>query len=302
MFPMIADPDELEEARSELEHAHASLESENVPHPWPIPVGIMIEVPSAALLVDLLAPVVDFVSIGTNDLTQYVLAADRDNPGLAQFQDALHPAVLRLISQVTTTAHQHRKPVGVCGEAASDPTAARLLVGLGVDELSLAPALIPKIKETIRSIDRRETQTMAAEAQRFGSRRRGASPGGCQGVDRLTNFGKSSRRDANSQGRWRLSLSHLRKALPRVQWLGPIKVRQNRIIYRDETLSIDRCSAAGGNERSRAHPGDERLHVSDCRRRAGAGDCRPGTFLPRPTRSARATAGAGGRQTAASTP
>jgi phosphoenolpyruvate-protein phosphotransferase len=167
MFPMIADPDELEEARSELEHAHASLESENVPHPWPIPVGIMIEVPSAALLIDLLAPVVDFVSIGTNDLTQYVLAADRDNPGLAQFQDALHPAVLRLISQVTTTAHQHRKPVGVCGEAASDPTAARLLVGLGVDELSLAPALIPRIKETIRSIDRRETQTMAVKAQRL---------------------------------------------------------------------------------------------------------------------------------------
>lgn len=167
MFPMIADPNELEEARSELGHAHASLEGENVPHPWPIPVGIMIEVPSAALLIDRLAPVVDFVSIGTNDLTQYVLAADRDNPGLAQFQDALHPAVLRLISQVITAVHQDRKPVGVCGEAASDPTAARLLVGLGVDELSLAPALIPKIKETIRSIDRREMQTMAVEAQRL---------------------------------------------------------------------------------------------------------------------------------------
>ena len=95
---------------------------------------------------------VDFFSIGTNDLTQYVLAADRDNPELAQLQDALHPAVLRLISQVIITAHKYDRHVGVCGEAASDPAAARLLVGLSVDELSLTPTLIPKIKEVIRAI------------------------------------------------------------------------------------------------------------------------------------------------------
>ena len=165
MFPMISDPQELRDALSELQSVHAALLSENKPHAWPIPVGIMIEVPSAALLVDQLAPMVDFFSIGTNDLTQYVLAADRDNPELVRLQDALHPAVLRLISQLTITAHQHGKHVGVCGEAASDPAAARLLVGLGVDELSLAPPLIPSIKDTIRSASKREMEVLAKKAQ-----------------------------------------------------------------------------------------------------------------------------------------
>ena len=165
MFPMISDPQELRDALSELQSVHAALLSENKPHAWPIPVGIMIEVPSAALLVDQLAQMVDFFSIGTNDLTQYVLAADRDNPELVRLQDALHPAVLRLISQLTITAHQHGKHVGVCGEAASDPAAARLLVGLGVDELSLAPALIPSIKDTIRSASKREMEVLAKKAQ-----------------------------------------------------------------------------------------------------------------------------------------
>ncbi|MGA7214595.1 MAG: phosphoenolpyruvate--protein phosphotransferase [Terrimicrobiaceae bacterium] len=165
MFPMISDPQELRDTLSELEHVHAALQNEGKAHAWPIPVGIMIEVPSAALLIDQLAEFVDFFSIGTNDLTQYVLAADRDNPELARFQDALHPAVLRLIAQLTVTAHEHRKHVGVCGEAASDPAAARLLVGLGVDELSLAPALIPRIKETIRSTSKREMEALAKKAQ-----------------------------------------------------------------------------------------------------------------------------------------
>ena len=169
MFPMIADPQELREARSELENVHTMLENENEAHAWPIPVGIMIEVPSAALLVDQLARMADFFSIGTNDLTQYVLAADRDNPELAQLQDALHPAVLRLISQVIITAHKYDRHVGVCGEAASDPAAARLLVGLSVDELSLTPTLIPKIKEVIRAISKREMQILAADAQELGT-------------------------------------------------------------------------------------------------------------------------------------
>lgn len=168
MFPMISDPQELRQARAVLENVHAMLERESKPHAWPIPVGIMIEVPSAALLVDQLAPMVDFFSIGTNDLTQYVLAADRDNPELAHFQDALHPAVLRLISQVIAGAHRHGVHVGVCGEAASDPAAARLLVGLGVDELSLASALIPKIKQTIRTVSKREMETLAEQAQALG--------------------------------------------------------------------------------------------------------------------------------------
>jgi phosphocarrier protein FPr len=168
MFPMISDPQELRDALSELENVHAALQRENKAHAWPIPVGIMIEVPSAALLIDQLASMVEFVSIGTNDLTQYVLAADRDNPELARFQDALHPAVLRLISKLTISAHQQGKHVGVCGEAASDPAAARLLIGLGVDDLSLAPALIPKIKETIRRTSKRAMEDLAKKAQTLG--------------------------------------------------------------------------------------------------------------------------------------
>ena len=112
MFPMITDLQELHEARAEVEAVHAALESEKKAHAWPVPLGIMIEVPSAAVLIEQLARSVDFFSIGTNDLTQYVLAADRGNPGLAQFHDALHPAVLRLISRVTRAAHEQGKHVG----------------------------------------------------------------------------------------------------------------------------------------------------------------------------------------------
>jgi phosphoenolpyruvate-protein phosphotransferase/dihydroxyacetone kinase phosphotransfer subunit len=165
MFPMITDLQELQQARAELEAVHAALESEKKAHAWPIPLGIMIEVPSAAVLIEQLASSVDFFSIGTNDLTQYVLAADRGNPGLAHFHDALHPAVLRLISRITRAAHKEGKDVGVCGEAASDPVAATLFIGLGVDELSLAPALIPKIKDSIRRIARTDMEELAGTAQ-----------------------------------------------------------------------------------------------------------------------------------------
>ena len=161
---MITDPQELREALSELESVHAALQRENCAHAWPLPVGIMVEVPAAALLIDQFAGWVDFFSIGSNDLTQYVLAADRDHPELARFQDALHPAVLRLIRRIVVDAHKHGKHVGVCGEAASDPAAARLLVGLGTDELSLNPALIPKIKDAIRSVGKSEMERVAKKA------------------------------------------------------------------------------------------------------------------------------------------
>ena len=169
LFPMIADPQELREALSELESSHAELLSEGKLHAWPLPTGVMIEVPSAALLIDQFAQIADFFSIGTNDLTQYMLAADRDNPELGRYQDALHPAILRLIAQLIAVAHQHGKHVGVCGEAASDPAAARLLVGLGVDELSLAPALIPRIKDTIRSVSKSEMEIASKRAQALGT-------------------------------------------------------------------------------------------------------------------------------------
>jgi phosphocarrier protein FPr len=163
MFPMVANLDEVIAARDLLEEAHQSLQKEGVPHRWPIETGIMIEVPAAALLSSEIAPHVDFFSIGTNDLTQYTLAAERGNPELSNLSDALHPAVLRLIRQVTDAAHEYNKWVGVCGELAGDPLATPVLVGLGVDELSMYPDGIPRVKSILRSIDFSEAQTLAQQ-------------------------------------------------------------------------------------------------------------------------------------------
>jgi len=153
MFPMIASLDEVLHARELLEAAHQSLQRERLPHAWPIQTGIMVEVPSAALLSQALAPHVDFFSVGTNDLTQYTLAAERGNASLAEYADALHPAVLRLVEMTVEAAHQGGKWAGVCGEVAADPLAAPLLVGMGVDELSMNPADIPRIKAILRAVD-----------------------------------------------------------------------------------------------------------------------------------------------------
>ncbi len=164
MFPMVANLDELLEARRRLEQAHQELLAENVPHAWPIQTGIMVEIPSAALTSNILAPHVDFFSIGTNDLTQYTLAAERGNPLLAAYADGLHPAVLQLIRQVTRVAQAHGKWVGVCGELAGDALAAPILVGLGVSELSMNPAAIPRVKAVLRNTNLAEAQALADRA------------------------------------------------------------------------------------------------------------------------------------------
>jgi len=153
MYPMVANLDEILRARDLLEQAHQALLNENLPHRWPISTGIMIEIPSAALLSHKLAPYVDFFSIGTNDLTQYTLAAERGNSRLAGYLDALHPAVLRLVKMVVEAAHQYEKWAGVCGEIAADPLAVPVLAGLGVDGLSMNPADIPRAKEILREMD-----------------------------------------------------------------------------------------------------------------------------------------------------
>lgn len=169
MFPMIANMDDLLQAREQLETAHSALFSERVPHRWPVETGIMVETPSAALLSDQLAPLVDFFSIGTNDLTQYTLAADRGNPLLAEYTDALHPAVLNLIQQVVKSAKKHGKQVGICGELAGDPLSAPVLVGLGLDEFSMNPAAIPRIKEIIRGLDEVAAVRLAEKALQMDS-------------------------------------------------------------------------------------------------------------------------------------
>ena len=156
MFPMVATIEEYRAAVDLLERAR-----EGLPRP---DVGVMVEVPSAALAAESFAPEVDFFSIGTNDLTQYTLAAERGNERVAGIADPLHPAVLRLIRLVTEAARAHGKWVGVCGELAGDTLAAAVLVGLGVRELSVASPLVPAVKEAVRAIELEEAQTLAEGA------------------------------------------------------------------------------------------------------------------------------------------
>jgi phosphocarrier protein FPr len=169
MFPMVTELAELRAARAALDEAHQALAKSGTPHVWPISTGIMAEVPAAAILSDQLAAEADFFSIGTNDLTQYVLAADRAHSTLAHFQDALHPAVLRVIAQITAAARAHGRHVGVCGEAASDPAAAGLFVGLGVDDLSLGVGQLPMVKAVLRAVRRSDLETLAARALEMAS-------------------------------------------------------------------------------------------------------------------------------------
>jgi len=164
MFPMVADIEEVRQARQWLERAHQELTEQNTLHAWPVEMGIMIEIPSAALLSPLLAHEVDFFSIGTNDLTQYTLAAERGSPSLAHLADGLHPAVLHLIKTVADASHSAGKWTGVCGELGGDPQAVPILIGLGVDEVSLNPAGIPRVKSIIRSLTLESARSLAARA------------------------------------------------------------------------------------------------------------------------------------------
>ena len=151
MFPMVTDVDEVRRAREILDEARASLKARGVPVPDRIETGIMLEVPAAALLAETLAPLVDFFSVGTNDLTQYTLAAERGNPGVADLFDPLHPAVLRLIERTTKAAAEVGCRVAVCGEVAGERLAVPLLVGLGVTGLSMNPVSIPAAKQAVRA-------------------------------------------------------------------------------------------------------------------------------------------------------
>jgi phosphotransferase system enzyme I (PtsP) len=136
-------------------------EGEDVHRP---PVGIMIEVPSAVYQVKALAGRVDFFSIGTNDLTQYLLAVDRNNTRVANLYQSLHPSVLQAIKQVVDEAHRLGKPVSVCGEMAGDPAAVLALLGLGVDSLSMSASSLPRVKWVIRSFAQNEARDLLAQA------------------------------------------------------------------------------------------------------------------------------------------
>jgi phosphocarrier protein FPr/phosphocarrier protein len=164
MLPMVSEVDELRQVRRMLA---AVLEAAGVTDA--IPLGAMIETPAAAVLADSIAAEADFLSVGTNDLTQYVLAADRGNTAVSARADPLHPAVLRLIRQAAEGAQKHKRWIGVCGGLASDPLAAAILIGLGVTELSAAPAAVPAIKAVIRRLRTDDCRQLAERACAAGS-------------------------------------------------------------------------------------------------------------------------------------
>jgi phosphotransferase system enzyme I (PtsI) len=164
MFPMISSVGEVRMAKEMVERAKADLTKRGLPFDPNIKIGVMIEVPSAALLTDLIAPMVDFLSIGTNDLIQYMLAVDRDNSAVAALYQQFNPAVLRVIKTTIDEGHKHKVWVGMCGEMAGDPLATVLLVGLGLDEFSVVPSLLPEIKKIIRSVKAREAKRVAEKA------------------------------------------------------------------------------------------------------------------------------------------
>lgn len=164
MYPMIASVEEVKAANAVLEICKEELRQEGVAFNEDIKVGIMIEVPAAAVIASSLAKYVDFFSIGTNDLCQYTLAVDRMNEAIGHLYQPLHPGVLRLIKGVIDASHEYGKFTGMCGELAGDPVATMILLGLGLDEFSMTASSIPLIKNILRSVSKAECEAMAAHA------------------------------------------------------------------------------------------------------------------------------------------
>jgi phosphoenolpyruvate-protein kinase (PTS system EI component) len=169
MFPMVATLEEYRQAKAVLANVRAGLERAGAPTPDELEVGVMIEVPAAALAAEQFAPEVDFFSLGTNDLTQYTMAAERGNAAVAGLADGLHPSVLRLIGTVAEAARGHEKWAGVCGELASDPVAVPVLVGLEIAELSANAPAIPAVKQAVRGIDSEAARELAEHALELSS-------------------------------------------------------------------------------------------------------------------------------------
>ena len=163
LLPMISDIREFTQALVLLEEAKQELRARGQAFQQDCKVGIMVEVPSVAIMVDQFARQVDFLSLGTNDLTQYALAVDRGTSRVANLYDPFHPAVLRLIEMVAEGGERHDKPVSICGEMAGDPLATILLIGLGLKSLSLSPGLIPEVKEIVRATTCQQAREVAKQ-------------------------------------------------------------------------------------------------------------------------------------------
>lgn len=169
MYPMICGTDELARANVILAECKAELKARGQVFDPKLKIGAMIEIPSAAATTDLLARECDFFSIGTNDLIQYLLAIDRGNDRIAHLYEPAHPAVVRTLKHIIDEAHRTKTPVGVCGEMAGDPIFVPLLLGLGVDSLSMTPPLLPAVKYLVRAMKMSDARELAAEALTLGS-------------------------------------------------------------------------------------------------------------------------------------
>jgi phosphotransferase system enzyme I (PtsI) len=167
LLPMISGIEEIRQAKAILEEMKKGLAKGRVPFDQEIKVGAMIEIPSASVTADLLAREVDFFSIGTNDLIQYALAVDRINEHVSYLYEPLHPAVLRIIRGVVETAHQGGIPIAICGEMAAEPTYALVLLGLGLDEFSMTPVSIPKMKKVFRMSRFEESRSLVKQLFQF---------------------------------------------------------------------------------------------------------------------------------------
>ena len=160
MFPMISGVEELDSVLEIVEEVKRGLVRDGIPFDQAIELGTMIEVPSAALIADILAKKVDFLSIGTNDLIQYTIAVDRGNEKIAYLYEPLHPGVLRMVKMIIDKGHEMEVPVGMCGEMAADPLYICVLLGLGLDEFSMSPAGIPEVKRIIRSVSMEDARSL----------------------------------------------------------------------------------------------------------------------------------------------
>jgi phosphotransferase system enzyme I (PtsI) len=166
---MVSDLSELRAVKRKIKEIQETLRKEGIKAGENIPIGCMVEVPSSAIMCDAIAQEVDFLSIGTNDLVQYVLAADRSNSHTSELYFSTHPSILRLIRMVVSSANRAGKPVILCGESAADPTMIPLLIGLGIREFSVAARHIPIVKDTIRKWRILEACRLAESALEYAS-------------------------------------------------------------------------------------------------------------------------------------
>jgi phosphotransferase system enzyme I (PtsP) len=161
LFPMISGLEEIRACREVVREACENLRKEGVPFVEDVPLGMMVEVPAAVQLADRLAREVDFFALGTNDLIQYLLAADRNNPLVSRYYDPLHPAVLQVLHNVARIAREQDKGLCLCGEMANDPLNLLVLIGMGIREFSMAAPFIPRMKAVLQRISSREAEEAA---------------------------------------------------------------------------------------------------------------------------------------------